>query len=51
MNDELESITEMKKEMKEYRNKFMIMKENEFQFLISSFLNKIQLYGNKFKET
>ena len=36
--------------MKEYRNKFVIMKEHEFQFLISSFLNKIQLYGNNFKE-
>ena len=31
--------------MKEYRNKFIIMKEEEFHFLMSSFTNKIKEYG------
>ena len=40
----------MKKEMKEFRNKFIIMKESEFRFLINSFQNKILNYGSYFQQ-
>lgn len=32
--------------MKEFRNKFIAMKESEFRFLINSFQNKINNYGS-----
>ena len=39
----------MKREMKEYKNKFILMKESEFHFLMNSFLNKIQTYAQEYQ--
>ena len=39
LKEQTDSISYMKNEIKEYKNKFVIMKEDEFQFLMRSFLS------------
>jgi hypothetical protein len=50
MKQELSSIMEMRREVSEYRNKLIIMKENEFQYFINSFINRIKMFGNRYEE-
>jgi hypothetical protein len=50
MREELSGVVEMRREVNEYRNKFIIMKESEFQYFISSFGNRMKSYGGRFEE-
>ena len=44
---ELETVGLMKQEIRECRNKFIMMKEAEFEYFTSSFLKKAHQYGEE----